>query len=128
MFRMIIQEINLLQGQRKVYESDITAGYEYYFYSFKNETQLYWSPKNFESHSIWADWILYDDDTFDFTIGGKIGLIPQNDFVLSEFYASINYQIINNLLLQARYFTGSSFRSNTGYRSNSIQASLIWNL
>ena len=112
----------------KVFESDITAGYEYYFYSFKNETQLYWSPKNFESHSIWADWILYDDEIFDFEIGGKIGLIPQNDFVLSEFYASINYQIINNLLLQARYFTGSSFRSNTGYRSNSIQASLIWNL
>jgi len=112
----------------KVFESDLTAGYEYYFYSFKTETQLYWSPKNFESHSIWADWILYKDDTFDFTIGGKIGLIPQNDFILSEFYASINYEIVKNLLFQTRFTTGSSFRSNTGYRSNSIQASLIWGL
>ncbi len=112
----------------KVFESDITAGYEYYFYSFKTETQLYWSPKNFESHSIWADWILYKDNTFDFTIGGKIGLILQNDFILSEFYASINYQIVKNLLFQTRFTTGSSFRSNTGYRSNSIQASLIWGL
>jgi Flp pilus assembly protein TadD len=112
----------------KVFESDLTAGYEYYFYSFKTETQLYWSPKNFESHSLWADWILYKDDTFDFTIGGKIGLIPQNDFILSEFYASINYEIVKNLLFQTRFTTGSSFRSNTGYRSNSIQASLIWGL
>ena len=112
----------------KVFESDLTAGYEYYFYSFKTETQLYWSPKNFESHSIWADWILYKDDTFDFTIGGKIGLIPQNDFILSEFYASINYEIVKNLLFQTRFTTGSSFRSNVGYRSNSIQASLIWGL
>ncbi len=112
----------------KVFESDLTAGYEYYFYSYKTETQLYWSPKNFESHSIWADWILYKEDTFDFTIGGKIGLIPQNDFILSEFYASINYEIVKNLLFQTRFTTGSSFRSNTGYRSNSIQASLIWGL
>jgi tetratricopeptide (TPR) repeat protein len=112
----------------KVFESELTAGYEYYFYSFKTETQLYWSPKNFESHSIWADWILYKDDTFDFTIGGKIGLIPQNDYILSEFYASINYQIVKNLLFQTRFTTGSSFRSNTGYRSNSIQASLNWGL
>ena len=112
----------------KVFDSDITAGYEYYYYSFKNETQLYWSPKNFESHSIWADWILYEDETFDFTIGGKIGLIPQNDYILSEFYASIKYQIVKNLLLQGQFFTGSSFRSNTGYRSNSIQVSLIWGL
>jgi len=112
----------------KDFESDITAGYEYYFYSFKTETQLYWSPKTFESHSIWADWNLYEDDTFNFTIGGKIGLIPQNDFILSEFYASINYEIVKNLLFQTRFTTGSSFRSNTGYRSNSIQASLIWGL
>ena len=112
----------------KVFESDVTAGYEYYFYSIKDETQLYWSPKNFESHSIWADWILYNDDTFNFNIGGKIGLIPQNDFILSEFYASIDYEIVKNLLLQTRFTTGSSFRSNTGYRSNSLQASLIWGL
>ena len=112
----------------KAFESDITAGYEYYFYTFKTETQLYWSPKNFESHSIWGDWILYDDETFDFNIGGKIGLIPQNDFIVSEFYAAINYQLIQNLLFQTRFTTGSSFRSNTGYRSSSLRASLIWGL
>ncbi|MEO8231093.1 MAG: tetratricopeptide repeat protein, partial [Ignavibacteriota bacterium] len=112
----------------KVFESNITAGYEYYFYSLKVGTPLYWSPKNFESHSLWAEWILYQDEVFKFDIGGKVGLIPQNDFVVSEFYASFSYQIIKNLLFQTRYSTGSSFKSGVGYRSNSIQASLIWGL
>ena len=112
----------------KVFESDITAGYEYFFYNFKTQTPIYWSPDNFESHSIWADWILYSDDAVDFTIGGKVGLIPQNDYLLSEFYAAFDYQVVKTLFLQARYATGSSSRSNIGYRSNSIQFSLIWNL
>ncbi|HEX7357780.1 MAG TPA: tetratricopeptide repeat protein [Ignavibacteriaceae bacterium] len=112
----------------KLFEYDITAGYEYYFYSFDFNTPLYWSPKNFESHSLWTDLVLYHDDVFEFNIGGKVGLIPQNDYVLSEFYASIKFQIIKNLLLQTQFYTGSSFRSNSGYRSNSIQASLIWGI
>jgi thioredoxin-like negative regulator of GroEL len=112
----------------KVFESDITAGYEYFFYTFDTQSLLYWSPSNFESHSIWANWILYKDEVVDFTIGGKLGLIPQNDYLISEFNAAFNYQILNSLFLQIRYLTGSSFRSNTGYRSNSIQASFIWNL
>ena len=112
----------------KVFESDITAGYEYFFYTFDTQTQIYWSPDNFESHSIWADWILYKDEEVDFSIGGKIGLIPQNDYLTSEFYAALNYQIFKALLLQTRFTTGSSSRSNIGYRSNSLQASLIWSL
>jgi tetratricopeptide (TPR) repeat protein len=112
----------------KIFNSDISAGYEYHFYNIKNETSFYWSPNNFESHSIWADWILYKDEVVDFTIGGKLGLIPNNDYMVSEFYAAFNYQIIKSLLFQSRFSTGSSFRSNSGYRSNSILASLIWNL
>ncbi len=112
----------------KEFEQDFTAGYEYYFYSLKFMTPLYWSPKNFESHSLWADWLLYQDEVFKFNVGGKIGLILQNDYVVSEFNVSVSYQIINNLLLQSRFSTGSSFRSGVGYRSNSIQASLILGL
>lgn len=120
---------NQLQARLgKIFNSEITAGYEYHFYDIKNETGLYWSPNNFESHSIWADWILFKDETVDFTIGGKLGLIPNNDYMVSEFYAAFNYQIIKSLLFQSRFSTGSSFRSNSGYRSNSILASLIWNL
>jgi Flp pilus assembly protein TadD len=112
----------------KIFNDEITGGYEYYFYTFDFLTTLYWSPKNFEAHSLWIDWTLFEDEFVNFVIGGKVGLIPQNDYILTDFYASFNYQIINSLLLQTRFNTSSSFRSNTGYRANSILVSLIWTL
>lgn len=112
----------------KIFNEEISGGYEYYFYSFDHLNSLYWSPKNFEAHSLWIDWILYEDESVNFSIGGKAGLIPQNDYILSDFYASFSYQLVNSLLFQARFNTASSFRSNTGYRANSIIGSLIWTL
>ncbi len=120
---------NQLQARiGKIFESDFTAGYEYYYYTFNKITSVYWSPDNFESHSIWADWNLYKDEITSFILGGKVGLIPQNDFVLSEFYASFNYKISNAILLNAKFTTGSSSRSNVGYRSTAFQAGFFWNL
>lgn len=112
----------------KIFNDEFTGGYEYYFYTFDVTSALYWSPKNFEAHSLWVDWTLFEDEFANFVIGGKIGLIPQNDFILTDFYAAFNYQIVNSLLLQTRFNTSSSFRSNSGYRANSILASLIWTL
>ena len=112
----------------KELEKDLCAGYEYFYYDFKNTTTLYWSPEKFESHSLWADWILYKDYEVKFLVGGKGGLIPENDYLLSEFYAEFEYLIIKSLFLQTRFSTGSSFRSGTGYRSNSISGSIVWSL
>lgn len=112
----------------KIFNEEITGGYEYYFYTFDFTSSNYWSPKNFEAHSLWIDWTLYQDESVNFLIGGKVGLIPQNDYILSDFYVSFNYQIINSLLFQARFNTSSSFRSNSGYRANSIVGSLILTL
>lgn len=112
----------------KVFDNDITAGYEYYFYSFDKQVFLYWSPKNFESHSIWLDWDLYRDEMTTFVCGGKVGLIPQNNYVLSEFYASFSYRFDSSISLNIKFNSGSSSRSNVGYRSNSFQAGIFWNL
>lgn len=112
----------------KEFEKDFDAGYEYYFYSVNKTSILYWSPDNFESHSLWADLNLVNEEKTNLTIGGKVGLIPQNDFVLSEFYASLSYPLLENLTLNAKFTTSNSSRSNIGYRSNSIQANIFWNL
>jgi Flp pilus assembly protein TadD len=112
----------------KIFESDLTAGYEYYFYSFDKFTSVYWSPKNFESHSLWADINLLQDETTDFILGGKVGWIPQDDYVLTEFYATFNYKFSTAISLNAKFTTGSSSRSNVGYRSNSLLAGFYWNL
>ncbi|MFO7526934.1 MAG: tetratricopeptide repeat protein, partial [Ignavibacteriaceae bacterium] len=70
----------------KKFQDDINAGYEYYYYTFSENTELYWSPENFEAHSLWADFNLVRDSEIIFTLGGKIGIIPENDFLLREFY------------------------------------------
>lgn len=110
------------------FEDDFDAGYEYYYYSMNETKNLYWSPDNFESHSLWADWNLVNEEKTNLTIGGKIGLIPQNDFILSEFYALLSYPLLDNLSLNAKFTAGNSSRSNIGYRSNSIQVGIFWNL
>ena len=128
MCQTIIQVISLLQDSGRFLTRILLPGMNIIIILLIIQHYCIGVLNNFEAHSIWTDWILYKDKTVDFSIGGKVGLIPKNDFVLTEFYAAFNYQIINSLLIQTKYSTGSSFRSNVGYRSNSIIASLIWNL
>ncbi|MFO7524668.1 MAG: hypothetical protein R6W68_04380, partial [Ignavibacteriaceae bacterium] len=110
----------------KKFQDDINAGYEYYYYTFSESTELYWSPENFEAHSLWADFNLVRDSEITFTLGGKIGIIPENDFLLREFYARFNYKSVANFNLQAAIITGSSSRSGTGYNSTSFQLGAYW--
>lgn len=110
----------------KNFQEDINAGYEYYFYTFSDSTELYWSPENFEAHSLWADFNLVRDSEITFTLGGKIGIIPENDFLLREFYARFNYKLVANFNLQAAITAGSSSRSGTGYNSTSFQVGAYW--
>ena len=112
----------------KKFQKDIKAGYEYYYYTFSDSSFKYWSPENFESHSIWADFNLINDDETTINLGGKLGLIPENDYLLREFYAEVKYMLVPNFNLQARFVSGSSSRSGIGYNSTSIQLSVFWTL
>lgn len=112
----------------KEFQDDIKAGYEYYYYDFSKLTNLYWSPQNFESHSVWADFSLVNDNETELNIGGKLGLIPENDFLLREFFAELKYQLISNFNLQAKLVYGSSSRSGIGYNSTSFQLGAFWTL
>ena len=112
----------------KEFDDDIKAGYEYYYYTLSAQTELYWSPENFEAHSVWADFNLINDEDVSFTLGGKLGLIPENDFLLREFYTQFRYLFAKNFNIQARLVTGSSSRSGVGYNSTSFQVSAFWTL
>jgi Flp pilus assembly protein TadD len=112
----------------KEFQDDIKAGYEYYYYNILEITDLYWSPQNFESHSVWADFTLVKDIETNLNIGGKLGLIPENDFLLREFFVELKYNLAANLNLQAKFITGSSSRSGIGYNSTSFQFGAFWTL
>lgn len=112
----------------KSFEGGVKAGYEYYYYDFSEASSLYWSPDNFESHSLWGDLALYEGDEGKILIGGRIGLIPDSDFVLREFFGSISYQLTNGFSLQGKISGLNTSRDDQGYRSISFRINAFWSL
>lgn len=98
-------------------------GYEYMFSDYKDESPLYYSPQNFDTHSFWGEFeYLYKKD-WKFKVGGKIGYAPKVDFLLSEIFGEANYNPIQNIILNGRIGYSNSFRYGTGYRSFNISFS-----
>ncbi|HLG31491.1 MAG TPA: tetratricopeptide repeat protein [Ignavibacteriaceae bacterium] len=112
----------------KIFEKSFAVGYEYYYYDVKNETTLYWSPSNFETHSIWADWYIADSDLINAVISGKVGYIPSDDFILREFYGIATYRITNHFAFQGRVTFSTNVQSGMGYSSTSFTIAAFWTL
>ncbi len=110
------------------FEEYILGGYEYLFTNYRFTSNLYYSPNNFESHSFWVDIPLEEKDELEVTIGGKLGYVPSNDFIVLGGNIEATVKIDENLLLSARTAVGSTTRDNASYRFFSGQLSLYWNI
>jgi tetratricopeptide (TPR) repeat protein len=99
----------------KTVDGSVTIGYEYYYANYTKKSILYYSPQNYDSHSIWADWRAYRDQEISFTIGGKLGYVPANDFILREIYGEIVYHPVQILTISGRLSYSSSFRYTSSY-------------
>jgi tetratricopeptide (TPR) repeat protein len=110
----------------KLFQKTIGVGYEYYYYDVKDQTVLYWSPNNFESHSIWVDWNVVNNDDVKADIGGKIGYIPSEEFVLREIFGTAIFKLSTAFSLQTRLTFGSTVQSGRGYSSTSFGVSAFW--
>jgi Flp pilus assembly protein TadD len=105
---------------------ELAAGYEYYFLGFKRYSPLYYSPGKFESHSVWGEWFIISNKNNEFKIGGKVGIIPDNNFILREAFASANLLLAEHFVLQGRISTGSTVRQSLGYSSTSFYIAAYW--
>ncbi|MCZ6701845.1 MAG: tetratricopeptide repeat protein [Ignavibacteria bacterium] len=113
----------------KMFNKVFGVGYEFYFYDFIDQTPLYWSPNNFEAHSIWAYWDLMVGNEFVLNLKGKVGIIPsENNLMVREFQANFIDKFTENFVLQLSFFLGSSVRDNEGYQSTSVGLSIFWTL
>ncbi len=92
----------------------------------KNETDLYWSPENFESHSIWADWEIVNDADVTANIGGRLGYIPSDEFILREFYGITSVKLADSFTIQGRLTFSTTAQSGKGYTSTSFGLSAFW--
>lgn len=116
---------NLLFRLGKKFD-ELAAGYEFYFLGFKNYTRLYYSPGNFESHSLWGEWSIIENGEDELKIGGKVGIIPDDNFILREIFASAKFLLTRHFALLGKISTGSTVRENLGYSSTSFFASAYW--
>lgn len=112
----------------KQFEPDIIGGYEYAGSNFAQTTTNYYSPQGFYSHSIWVDWEAAKEENYTLSFGGKIGLIPSSDFIITEAYGQINYKIVKNFSIFLRGSFSRTVREIVGYQSRSIMFTASWQL
>ncbi|MBU1096976.1 MAG: tetratricopeptide repeat protein [Bacteroidetes bacterium] len=113
----------------KFFEKDLTAGYEYYYANYKyveDNSPLYYSPEAFESHSVWADFIIEKNKKADISLGGKLGYIPTSDLMQIEGHINGFYKFSNNLQLQGTVSIGSTSRESSSYRYFSAGLAAYW--
>ncbi len=103
-------------------------GYEYYFADYGFQSPYYFTPQNYVSHSLWADFILEKSDNLTLKTGGKIGYMPLLDFIVSEFYADAVYKPFEYFFISGRISYANSYRYDTGYKAFSAYLSLFWNI
>src|SRR3989339_482592 len=112
----------------RYFYKDLAIGYEYAYDNFKWKSSYYYSPRNFESHSIWIDNELDRKENLRITIGGKLGIIPQGSLIVLEGHFDGEYKPIKNLLIACRIGIGSTSRDNESYRYFSGQLSAYWTI
>lgn len=60
--------------------------------------------------------MLDKDKEYTLNIGGRLGYVPESDFVIMEGYASGEYKPTEKLILQAKLTLGSSSRDDSSYK------------
>lgn len=112
---------------RKFYPN-LLIGYEYLFSDFKYTVPVYYSPQDFNQHSVFAEWMILKNELWEIMVAGKLGYIPQSDYVVRELSGRIYYNISDTFRLMATGFVSNSFREQSGYTSASASISALWSI
>lgn len=112
---------------KKFFENSL-LGYEYYFADYAFVSQYYYSPQKFSSHSLWGEYKYAVTSTALTKIGGKIGYVPDADFIVSELYGELNYKPFPYFNLTGRVGYADSFRYDSSYKSLNVSLSLYWSV
>ena len=86
----------------KYFYDNLSAGYEYYYSIWAYDSPAYYSPLSYESHSIWIDAELENGKEIKLNLGGKIGYITSDSFLILDGFISGNYRPYSRLLISGR--------------------------
>ncbi|MCX6173844.1 MAG: tetratricopeptide repeat protein [Ignavibacteriales bacterium] len=102
-------------------------GYEYYFSDFAFISPSYFSPQNFDSHSIWVE-LNWGFKNLKLKAGGKIGYVPKADYIINEVFGEAIYNPVLRLTITARIGIGNSFRYDSSYKNITASAFAFWGI
>lgn len=119
-------DLQLRIGRR--FLPEVIAGYEYFYSNYKYDVDLYYSPNNFESHSLFIDSWLEKKKNLEVKLGGKIGFVPSSDFLLLAGYLNVAYKVSERLNFEGRLNLGSTSRDNASYKYIQGQLSAYWTI
>jgi tetratricopeptide (TPR) repeat protein len=116
----------------------VTGGYEYAYSDFSRQApwipfsnhaeQLYYTPQNLESHSLWVEWQAEKDQDLSLNFGAKIGYIPSYDEGLRQVTGDLTYRAASPLLLTGSFSIGNTYRTDGRYNYVSVAFSLYWSV
>jgi tetratricopeptide (TPR) repeat protein len=114
----------------KAFYRDFSLGYEYQYLNYSRKSLLYWTPKNFDAHSLWGDWEILNEkeDNFRINLGGRLGYIADGDFMIREVSGELNYKPLPYFILGAKVIAGSTYRFDASYNFISAAVSAYWSI
>ena len=110
------------------FDEQFSAGYEYFYQNFRYEDlDIYYSPQNFDSHSLWGDFYLENKDIKKVSIGGKIGYAPQTTQLVLEAHLKAKYKPEPSFTVEGDLSLGQSSQFYSTYRYFSFSVAAYWN-
>ncbi|MCH7827808.1 MAG: hypothetical protein IIC75_07550 [Bacteroidetes bacterium] len=110
----------------KKFYKDIFIGYEFGYAHYKFVNVLYYSPQNYDTHSLWMEWNAKKSKKVRLNLGGKFGYAPSINYILREGYGEIFYTPVPFFTLNGRIGASSSFRSDASYNTIYVTLSAYW--
>lgn len=110
----------------KKFYKDIFLGYEFGYTNYKFVNVLYYSPQNYDTHSLWVEWNAKKSKKVRLNLGGKFGYVPSINYILREAYGEIFYTPVPFFTLNGRIGASSSFRSDASYNTIYVTLSAYW--
>ena len=120
----VFNDLQLRIGKK--FYKDIFIGYEYGYATYKFDNPLYYTPQNYDTHSLWGEWNAKTTKKLRLNFGGKIGYAPSVNYILREAYGEIYYQPVPYFTFNGRIGGSSSYRSGSGYNSIYVALSAYW--
>ena len=108
------------------FDETITAGYEYFYSNYRYKLQLYYSPINFESHSLFFEAKMDSGPEFFLNLGGVIGYIPNGNLLNLRGIVDVKYVPVKNLTILGKLTVASTSRDASSYRYVSLELSAYW--